>query len=156
MLERYRTWYCLFRWTQSRRRRNQAEKGGKIRGLSCILLYLTDRVLLSRGCPRPPAPVMMDDQNAGKQHRGSCRKVIPTQSKAKMNPPLPPEETDGGHKRRNRNEIRQPKTFDLKFWGKKHNECQTVGGVSMRSRNAALSRKGCVVSGPITRARKKI
>ena len=38
---------------------------------------------------------------------------------------------------------------------KKHNECTHVEGVSIRSRNSAPSRKGCVVNGRMTKARNK-
>ena len=35
------------------------------------------------------------------------------------------------------------------------NECPIVGGVSIRSRNGAHSRKGCVVNGQMTKASNK-
>ena len=38
---------------------------------------------------------------------------------------------------------------------KKRNERPNVGGVSIRSRNDAPSRKGCVVNGPMTKASNK-
>ena len=43
------------------------------------------------------------------------------------------------------------KQFLCSIW-KKRNESPTVGGVSIRSRNGAPSRKGCVVNGQITKA----
>ena len=39
--------------------------------------------------------------------------------------------------------------------GKKRNELQNVGGVSIRSRNGAPSRKGCVVDGQMTKPSNK-
>ena len=41
------------------------------------------------------------------------------------------------------------------IWGKKRNERQNVGGVSIRSRNVAPSRKGCVINGQMTNASNK-
>ena len=43
------------------------------------------------------------------------------------------------------------KTFLCHIW-KQSIECPTVGCVSIRSRNGALSRKGCVVNGQMTKA----
>ena len=40
-------------------------------------------------------------------------------------------------------------------YGKSVNERPNVGGVSMRSRNGAPSRKGCVVNGQMTKASNK-
>ena len=44
-------------------------------------------------------------------------------------------------------------TFLCSAW-KKRNERPNVGGVSIRSRNGAPSRKGCVLNGQITEAKK--
>ena len=41
------------------------------------------------------------------------------------------------------------KQFSCNIW-KKRNERPNVGGVSIRSRNGAPSRKGCVVNGQMT------
>ena len=46
------------------------------------------------------------------------------------------------------------KQFLCNTW-KKCNEGQNVGGVSIRSRNGAPSRKGCVVNGQMTKASNK-
>ena len=46
------------------------------------------------------------------------------------------------------------KQFLCNIW-KKHNERPNVGGVSIRSRNCAPSRKGCVVNGQMTKASSK-
>ena len=46
------------------------------------------------------------------------------------------------------------KQFLYNIW-KKHNERPNVGGVSIRSRNGAPSRKGCVVNGQMTKASNK-
>ena len=46
------------------------------------------------------------------------------------------------------------KTFLCNIW-EQRNECPIVGGVSIRSRNGAPSRKGCVVSGQMTKASNK-
>ena len=46
------------------------------------------------------------------------------------------------------------KRFLCNIW-KKRNERLNVGGVSIRSRNGALSRKGCVVSGQLTKTSNK-
>ena len=46
------------------------------------------------------------------------------------------------------------KQFLCSIW-KKRNERSNVGGVTIRSRNGAPSRKGCVVNGQITKARNK-
>ena len=46
------------------------------------------------------------------------------------------------------------KHFLRNIW-KKRNERPNVGGVSIRSRNGAPSRKGCVVNGQMTKASKK-
>ena len=43
------------------------------------------------------------------------------------------------------------KQFSYNTW-KKRNERANVGGVSIRSRNGAPSRKGCVVNGQMTKA----
>ena len=43
------------------------------------------------------------------------------------------------------------KRFLCRVW-KKRNEYLAVGGVSVRSRNGAPSRKGCVVNGQTTKA----
>ena len=51
--------------------------------------------------------------------------------------------TDG----KNRKEARQAFFFCQSIIWKKRNERPNVGGVSIRSRNGAPSRKGCVVSG---------
>ena len=40
-------------------------------------------------------------------------------------------------------------------YGKERNERPNVGGVSIRSRNGAPSRKGCVVNGQMTKASNK-
>ena len=50
--------------------------------------------------------------------------------------------------------IREAKSFYV-IYGKKLNECPNVGGVSIRSRNGAPSRKGCVVNGQMTKASNK-
>ena len=46
------------------------------------------------------------------------------------------------------------KTFLCNIW-KQRNERPIVGGVSIRSRNGAPSRKGCVVNGQMTEANNK-
>ena len=46
------------------------------------------------------------------------------------------------------------KQFLCNIW-KKGNERPNVGGVSIRSRNGAPSRKGCVVDGQMTKASNK-
>ena len=52
-----------------------------------------------------------------------------------------------GHRRRNRTGIRQAHSF-YAIYGRSVMSAQTnVGGVSVRSRNGAPSRKGCVVRG---------
>ena len=43
----------------------------------------------------------------------------------------------------------------LSIGWKKVNERRNVGGVSIRSRNGGLTRKGCVVNGRMTRASNK-
>ena len=62
-------------------------------------------------------------------------------------------EISGGHRRRSRKGIRLAKTLYIRnvynVW-KQRNERPTVGGVSIRSRNVAPSRKGCVVNGQMT------
>ena len=50
---------------------------------------------------------------------------------------------------------RTSKRFLCRIW-KKRNERPNVGGVSIRSRNAAPSRKGCVVNGQMTTASNKL
>ena len=57
-------------------------------------------------------------------------------------------EIGGGHRRRNRKEIRSANIFCVIHGGKK----RSVGGVSNLSRNGAPSRKGCVVNGQGTKA----
>ena len=49
---------------------------------------------------------------------------------------------------------RMSKHFLCSIW-KKRNECPNVGGVSIRSRNGAPSRKGCVVNGQMTKVSNK-
>ena len=46
------------------------------------------------------------------------------------------------------------KHFLCSVW-RKRNERRNVGGVSVRSRNGAPSRKGCVVNGQMTKASNK-
>ena len=46
------------------------------------------------------------------------------------------------------------KPFLCNIWGKRH-ERPNVGGISIRSRNGAPSRKGCVVNGQMTKASNK-
>ena len=46
------------------------------------------------------------------------------------------------------------KIYLCNIW-KKRNERPNVGGVSIKSRNGAPSRKGCVVNGQMTKASKK-
>ena len=65
-----------------------------------------------------------------------------------------PQETDGGHKRQNREWIRQANRFDLTH-GKTYKERRNGRGISVRSRNGAPSRKGCVVNGQMTKASNK-
>ena len=43
----------------------------------------------------------------------------------------------------------------MQLMGKKRNEHPNVGGISIRSRNGAPSRKGCVVNGQMARASNK-
>ena len=50
-------------------------------------------------------------------------------------------------------EDRTSKKFLCNIW-KKRNERPNAGGVSIRCRNGAPSRKGCVVNGPMTKASK--
>ena len=49
---------------------------------------------------------------------------------------------------------KKSKKFLCNTW-EKRNERPDVGGVSMRTRNGAPSRKGCVVNGRMTKARNK-
>ena len=49
---------------------------------------------------------------------------------------------------------RRSKKFLCSLW-KKRNERPNVGGASIRSRNGAPSRKGCVVNGQMTKASNK-
>ena len=51
-----------------------------------------------------------------------------------------------------RGQDKQKKKLTPVAYGKKRNEPPNVGGVSMRSRNGAPSRKGCVVNGQTTKA----
>ena len=50
--------------------------------------------------------------------------------------------------------VRISKQFLCNIW-KKRNERPIVGGVSIRSRNGATARKGCVVNGEMTKASNK-
>ena len=51
--------------------------------------------------------------------------------------------------------IRANSVYVTYFVWKQRNERPTVGGVSIRSRNGAPSRKGCVVNGQMTKASNK-
>ena len=51
-----------------------------------------------------------------------------------------------------RGQDKQKKSLRQSHMEKKRNEPPNVGGVSMRSRNGAPSRKGCVVNGQTTKA----
>ena len=63
-------------------------------------------------------------------------------------------EIDGGHRRRNRKGDKISTYFLCNIW-KRRSEGPNVGGVSVRSRNGAPSRKGCVVHGQMTKASNK-
>ena len=62
-------------------------------------------------------------------------------------------EIDGGRRWRNRT-IGKANSFHI-VYGRSVNARPNVGGISIRSRNGAPSRKGCVVSGQMTKANKK-
>ena len=63
-------------------------------------------------------------------------------------------EIDGGRRRRNRTGIGKANSFHI-VYGRSVNERPNVGGISIRSRNGAPSRTGCVVNGQMTKANKK-
>ena len=52
-------------------------------------------------------------------------------------------------------EVKQANKICVTYGKKKRNERPNVGGVSVRSRNGAPSRKGCVVNGQTTKASNK-
>ena len=88
------------------------------------------------------------------QHR-QCGALFFLDDAATNEYPRAPLETDGGHRLPKRKDVKISQSFFCNIF-KKRTERPNFGGVSIRSRNVASFRKGCVSSGHMNKASNKL